>query len=104
MDRRHFLSGLVGGLGLTAARQWPFRVYSFPSEIKLVRTTYWHMKMSKMPDGPWLMTWIGEWEKSRFTTPPFHLPELTESQMQTMKRIAQDNGIIVSEDWSKICR
>lgn len=33
-DRRHFLRNLVGGLAATAAvRTWPFRVYSFPTEI-----------------------------------------------------------------------
>ena len=35
-DRREFLKQLVGGVALAgAARTWPFRVYSFPSEIKL---------------------------------------------------------------------
>ena len=34
MDRRGFLKSLVGGLAVGAAvRTWPFRVYSFPSEI-----------------------------------------------------------------------
>ena len=33
-DRRHFLRNLVGGLAATSAvRTWPFRVYSFPTEI-----------------------------------------------------------------------
>ena len=33
-DRRNFLRTLVGGLAATAAaRTWPFRVYSFPTEI-----------------------------------------------------------------------
>jgi hypothetical protein len=33
MNRRNFL-GLVGGVSMAAAvRTWPFRVYSFPSEI-----------------------------------------------------------------------
>ena len=34
MDRRKFLQTLVGGVAATAAvRSWPFRVFSFPSEI-----------------------------------------------------------------------
>lgn len=34
MDRRKFLSQLVGGVAVAAAaRTWPFRVYSFPLEI-----------------------------------------------------------------------
>jgi hypothetical protein len=35
MNRRSFLGTLVGGVAASAAvRTWPFRVYSFPSEIK----------------------------------------------------------------------
>ena len=34
MNRREFLSVLVGGVSVTAAvRTWPFRVFSFPSTI-----------------------------------------------------------------------
>jgi hypothetical protein len=34
MDRRKFLGSLIGGIAATAAvRSWPFRVYSFPTEI-----------------------------------------------------------------------
>jgi hypothetical protein len=37
MDRRHFLQTLVGGLAAGAAiRTWPFRVYSFPTEIQTI--------------------------------------------------------------------
>lgn len=36
MDRRGFLQSLIGGVAVTAAVQtWPFRVYSFASEIKI---------------------------------------------------------------------
>ena len=36
MNRRGFLGTLVGGLAASAAvRTWPFRVYSFPSEITI---------------------------------------------------------------------
>src|SRR5579859_3848029 len=34
MERRDFLHTFVGGMvGVAAVRTWPFRVYSFPSEI-----------------------------------------------------------------------
>lgn len=36
MNRRNFLSTLISGLAATAAvRSFPFRVFSFPKEIKL---------------------------------------------------------------------
>ena len=36
MDRRAFIGSLVGGVATAAAvRTWPFRVYSFPSELRL---------------------------------------------------------------------
>ena len=35
MNRRFFLTSLIGGVAASAAvRTWPFRVYSFPSEVK----------------------------------------------------------------------
>ena len=35
MERRKFLKTLFGGLAAAAAvRTWPYRVYSFPTEIK----------------------------------------------------------------------
>jgi hypothetical protein len=35
MRRRGFLNTLIGGVAASAAvRTWPFRVYSFPSEIR----------------------------------------------------------------------
>jgi hypothetical protein len=35
LDRRNFMRTMVGGLAATAAvRTWPFRVYSFPMEVK----------------------------------------------------------------------
>jgi hypothetical protein len=34
MNRRGFLGLLIGGVAATAAvRTWPFRVYSFPTEV-----------------------------------------------------------------------
>ena len=36
MNRRAFLSTLIGGVAAAAAvRTWPFRAYSFPSEVKI---------------------------------------------------------------------
>jgi hypothetical protein len=40
MNRRSFLGTLVGGIAATAAvRTWPFRVFSFPAEIKFADWT-----------------------------------------------------------------
>jgi len=34
MDRRAFFGTMIGGVAATAAvRTWPFRVFSFPSEV-----------------------------------------------------------------------
>ena len=40
IDRRAFLKTLVGGVavGAVAVREWPFRVYSFPAEVKVATT------------------------------------------------------------------
>jgi len=36
VNRRNFLQSMIGGLAASAAvRQWPFRVYSFPTDIVL---------------------------------------------------------------------
>ena len=38
MNRRNFFRSMVGGVAAAAAvRTWPFRVYSFPTEVK----TFW---------------------------------------------------------------
>jgi hypothetical protein len=34
MNRRGFLRAMVGGLAIAAARTYPFRVFSFPTEIR----------------------------------------------------------------------
>ena len=37
MDRRSFFHSMVGGVAAAAAvRTWPFRVYSFPSELRFL--------------------------------------------------------------------
>src|SRR5436309_9615324 len=37
MNRREFLSTLVGGVSVSAAvRTWPFRVFSFPTELRIL--------------------------------------------------------------------
>lgn len=36
MDRRNFFRSMIGGVAAAAAvRTWPFRVYSFPTEIQI---------------------------------------------------------------------
>jgi hypothetical protein len=41
MNRRAFLGSLIGGLAAGAAvRSWPFRVFSFPTEIRLAQSPY----------------------------------------------------------------
>ena len=41
MNRRGFLGTLVGGVIASAAvRTWPFRVFSFPTEIVVANTFY----------------------------------------------------------------
>jgi hypothetical protein len=41
MNRRSFLTSLIGGVAASAAvRTWPFRVYSFPSTYKLYEPIY----------------------------------------------------------------
>ena len=38
MNRRAFLGNLIGGVATAAAvRTWPFRVFSFPTEVKPVK-------------------------------------------------------------------
>lgn len=42
MNRRHFLSLVVGGVAVQAAvRTWPFRVYSFSNEILMPERKIW---------------------------------------------------------------
>src|SRR6266850_1927240 len=37
MDRRSFFHSMIGGVATAAAvRTWPFRVYSFPSDLRLL--------------------------------------------------------------------
>lgn len=58
MNRRHFLGTLLGGVAANAAvRTWPFRVYSFPTEIVLpkreleIETTWYSPEGKKMQVG-----------------------------------------------------
>ena len=45
MDRRGFLGSLIGGVATSAAvRTWPFRVFSFPTEIikpEIIAVNWW---------------------------------------------------------------
>ena len=50
MNRRGFLQTLIGGIAATAAaRTWPFRVYSFPSEIKIADATAMGIELENLP-------------------------------------------------------
>ena len=56
MQRRDFLKTLVGGVAIaTAQRVWPYRVYSFPSEICHYQTKieihYTYTKFGEIKDG-----------------------------------------------------
>jgi hypothetical protein len=50
MERRSFLRSLVGGVAVAAAvRTFPFRVFSFPSEIHLCPIMYGNLKVVTQP-------------------------------------------------------
>jgi hypothetical protein len=52
MNRRNFLGSLVGGIATAAAvRTWPFRVYSFPSELKIFEPALGQMVYTTTPGG-----------------------------------------------------
>ena len=52
MNRREFLSTLVGGVSVNAAvRTWPFRVFSFPSKIVIPTHRFSFFEMFAL-DGP----------------------------------------------------
>ena len=51
MNRRNFLQSMIGGLAASAAvRQWPFRVYSFPTRI----VPYRSLPDSIFVNTPWI--------------------------------------------------
>ena len=50
MNRRSFLTSLIGGVAASAAvRTWPFRVYSFPKEIEYASGTIGAITRSSYP-------------------------------------------------------
>ena len=63
MNRRGFLTSLIGGVSATAAvRTWPFRVYSFPTDIAVARdleAEFWAMfsEAMKRPHRPYLFAY-----------------------------------------------
>jgi len=77
MNRRSFFKTMVGGVAVTAAvRTWPFRVFSFPSEIKIVpasnvltaemlRRAVELMKQSMVPIQP-VTYWVHPRDEKRF--------------------------------------
>ena len=49
MNRRNFLSLMVGGVAAAAAvRTFPFRVFSFPKEIKIVPPEYLGLELENV--------------------------------------------------------
>jgi len=65
VERRNFLRTLVGGVAVAAAaRTWPFRVYSFPSNLGLVhenRLFWWgqeHIQQVMLSGPIEPMVWI----------------------------------------------
>jgi hypothetical protein len=105
MDRRSFLNMLVGGVAASAAvRVWPFRVYSFPSQIKrpslcTIHADYDGWAISH-DDGKTWEPWDGPDLNGRISLPYGHWmvrsPYFTFDQMQVKKRIADVDTIIAA--------
>jgi len=61
VNRRGFLQSLVGGIAATAAvRIWPFRVYSFPSEIKIADATAIGIELENIPLEKFATIWYSK--------------------------------------------
>jgi hypothetical protein len=59
LSRRGFISILAGGVATIAAvREFPFRVFSFPTEVKLATTEDLYTEFFNVP--PWQMAMIEE--------------------------------------------
>ena len=57
-NRRQFLGAMIGGLAAGAAvRTWPFRIYSFPSQIAIAH-------------------WYDDWNNFELANIPAHLLQL----------------------------
>jgi hypothetical protein len=67
MDRRLFFHSMVGGVAAAAAvRTWPFRVYSFPTDPRLLsidelKRIYVERAMTSLLDEARKDMWIPDW-------------------------------------------
>jgi len=60
ISRRSFLHNMIGGVAAAAAvRQFPFRVYSFPSEIKLIKPEFPSLASGGLIEANAEWTWLG---------------------------------------------
>jgi hypothetical protein len=67
IDRRAFLRSLIGGVAAAAAvRTWPFRVFSFPAEVKPIPVV------------------IGQWNEHGPHFPPLTIENLRAMKSQLM--------------------
>lgn len=105
MERRDFLrNSLLFTLGFRL-REWPFRVYSFPSEIKIARpsfTTWWHaIGVVDFKAKQSSLKWIGQWDPA--VVSPLPLPELTDLQFQAMLAMkGKEDRVITQDDLKRI--
>jgi len=79
VDRRSFFHSMVGGVATAAAgRTWPFRVYSFPTELRLLsieelKKIYVERAMASIFDEARKFStenfWIPAWSVPKFAGP-----------------------------------
>jgi hypothetical protein len=79
MNRRNFLSLMVGGVAVAAARSFPFRVFSFPKEVKPLNAHHLPKEiMEALKQRLDLINQLGTDEGSRFFMHPKQLAKLKE--------------------------
>lgn len=74
MNRRDFLGVIVGSVAVsTAVRTWPFRVYSFPSDVKSVNLgppmrRFYDTDVRRMKISPDEKTWLEDLRRIAWET------------------------------------
>lgn len=74
MNRRDFLGVIVGGVAIsTAVRSWPFRVYSFPRDVKSVNLgppmrRFYDTDVRRMKFSPDQKTWLEDLRRIAWET------------------------------------